>query len=222
MCECSVCPMTFKAWINHVTALIFDCSWRKHRTEIKGIVPLWILQTTRSGFSCSVNRDRGRALRLRRGAGKKGPLKIRLRTFVRAYRHTRTELTKIWFHTFPLSTFILIYYVKEIDLLTTHSFLLSKPVVLNRWVATPSGSRRTVGSWTPASKVCWRLKFTELRISTCVKQSRRKGPRTPGRGAGKKEAPKSDSIFVTAYRNTRTELTNNWFHTFHLSIFIFN
>ena len=38
----------------------------------------------------------------------KGGLQIWLGTFVTAYRDTRTELTKNWFHTFPLSIFIFI------------------------------------------------------------------------------------------------------------------
>jgi len=42
-----------------------------------------------------------------------------------AYRHTRTELTKNSFHVFLLSTFIF----KEIDLPTTHGFLLFKPTI---------------------------------------------------------------------------------------------
>ena len=33
---------------------------------------------------------------------------ISLRTFVRAYKHIRTELTKNCFYTFPLSTFMFI------------------------------------------------------------------------------------------------------------------
>jgi len=41
-------------------------------------------------------------------------------------------------------------------------------------------------------------------------------------GSGQKEGPKIWlNIFVTAYRDTRTELTKNWFHTFPLSVFIF-
>jgi len=41
------------------------------------------------------------------GPGKKGP-QVRLRTFVRAYSHTRTEVYKKWFRPFPLSTLITI------------------------------------------------------------------------------------------------------------------
>ena len=47
---------------------------------------------------------------------------ICLRTFVTAYRHTRTESTKNWLHTFPLSKFILIQYIKEIQFPMIHRF----------------------------------------------------------------------------------------------------
>jgi len=53
-------------------------------------------------------------------------------------------------------------------------------------------------------------------------QSRRKGlPNAPAGGRQKGGPQISLRTFVTAYRDTRTKLTKNWFHTFHLSIFIF-
>ena len=52
---------------------------------------------------------------------------IWLSTFVAAYRDIRSELTKNWFRTFPLSIFIFTWYVKEINFHTTHNFL--KPTV---------------------------------------------------------------------------------------------
>jgi len=47
-------------------------------------------------------------------------------TFVTPYRDTRTELTKNWFHTFPLSIFIFIQYVKELY------FTFTRPITSQR------------------------------------------------------------------------------------------
>ena len=56
-------------------------------------------------------------------------------------------------------------------------------------------------------------------------QSRKKAPRTPQPGGrpGKKWATKSDWVLLSRYIKTptRTEFTKNWFHTFHLSVFVF-
>ena len=65
----------------------------------------------------------------RSGGGWKKGSQIRLKACVVAYRHTRTELTKNRFHTFPLSSFIFIKYVKNIDLPTTHIVLLTEPTI---------------------------------------------------------------------------------------------
>jgi len=55
------------------------------------------------------------------------------------------------------------------------------------------------------------------------KQSRRKGSPYPMPGGRAKRGPPNLTEYFCygIYRDTRTELTNNWFHTFNLSIFIF-
>jgi len=61
-----------------------------------------------------------------------------------------------------------------------------------------------------------------LCVDVSGSRARGRAPRTPQPGdSWQKGGPQIWlSIFDTAYRSTRTELTKNWFHTFPLSIFI--